>query len=509
MLFTSQVVGGSIFNIRVNCETKYFRVIQSFKPRGLTMKEAVQPTASVPVALPENSSSAAVNVPPSYDHTAAKVDGAGRGRSFRQTVYRRWLQCLCMKHRDDEKDMFFSSPSKFDSIPLQSKERDRNNEKDTSSSKFDIPLDLEVEILTRLPAKSLMKFQCVSKMWSSIIRSQRFVDSYYPVSAKRSRFIIAFSNGCAVAKDEDKRLFIFSSSHEGREFSSLATNLDLTIPSVVLSSSSICASVHGFIGCTSGRRLNVFNPSTWKAMSLPCIGPGTSLGYDPVDDQFKALTLLSHPHQEPDYLVHEVVILGGREYSWRCNEVFSPLYYPLTKPVCINGFMYFGAWTPTRDKNPVIVCFDVRYETISFIKAPVAVVCWEGESILIEYKGKLASIARHPYHQFTSFDLWILEDVKKHDWSKQTFELPFSLGLGTKMTSPGTNKAGEIIFAPTSLSRDVQPFYIFYYNVDRKDIRRVRLLGIADNEEFRRRYRISGECYVCISPQHVENIASL
>ncbi|CAH8253983.1 unnamed protein product [Arabidopsis lyrata] len=443
-----------------------------------------------------------------------------------------------MKRRDDKKGRLcsISIPSKLDPIPFVLKmvlatakflnktpqkkhlcreERDINkyDEKDTSPSKVDsIPLDLEVEILTRLPAKSLIKFQCVSKTWSSIIRSQRFIDSYYALSStmRSDRFIIAFSNGES-AKREDKRLFIFSSSYEGHESSSsLVTNLDMTIPSVTVICFSTCASVHGLIGSTRSGPFLVCNPCTGKVTMLPCSGAHTSFGYDPVDGQFKALTQVSpYSYQEPDFLVHEVLTLGGGESSWIVKKVTTPVYYTATRKLCINGFVYFGAWTPRSRIDPVIVCFDVRYERLSFIKAPMDVVCLEGDSILIEYKGKFASIVRHPYADFHSFDLWILEDVKTHDWSKQTFQLPFSLGLGTKMTSPGINKAGEIIFAPKTLSRDVQPFYIFYYNVERKDMRKVMLKGIADDEQFRRRYGLAGNCYVHISPEHVESIASL
>ncbi|CAA7062359.1 unnamed protein product [Microthlaspi erraticum] len=69
----------------------------SFDFEGGLDSGPAQPTASVPVAQPENSSSAAINVAPSYDHSAATVAGAGRGRSFRQTVCRHWLRGLCMK----------------------------------------------------------------------------------------------------------------------------------------------------------------------------------------------------------------------------------------------------------------------------------------------------------------------------------------------------------------------------------------------------------------------------
>ncbi|KAG7599131.1 F-box associated interaction domain [Arabidopsis suecica] len=73
----------------------------------------------------------------------------------------------------------------------------------------------------------------------------------------------------------------------------------------------------------------------------------------------------------------------------------------------------------------------------------------------------------------------------------------------------GTNRAGEIIMAPSLLSVNLQPFYIFYYNVETKNIRRVRLLGIGDSEEFRRSYGFEehAKAFVNIAHQHVESIA--
>ncbi|KAH0917880.1 hypothetical protein HID58_025540 [Brassica napus] len=366
-------------------------------------------------------------------------------------------------------------------VCLKRKERDGNedDESDKRPSKLlhSIPLDLEVEIMTRLPVKSLMRSRCVSKTWSSIILSQGFVHAYYAMSssATRSRFTVAFSNSVFV-KGDAQRLFIFSSS-------SLAANLHMTIPSLSLSHVSDCPSVHGFVGCCYGFQFTICNPSTGQVVSLPCKGNRTSLGYDPVDGQFKALSLVPTPVRGYHIcVVHEVIKLGGGGGGESRNMVTSPPYSPLTNRLCINGFIYFGAWAPRPRMNPVIVCFDVRHEKISFIKMPKDVLSY---SVLIEYKGKLASVVRHQPLSFRSFDLWILEDVKKGVWSKQTFDLPCDL---VNMTSPGTNKAGEIIFAPTKLSHGAQPFYIFYYNTQIKDLRRVRIHGIADDEGFRRRY---------------------
>ncbi|EFH69905.1 predicted protein [Arabidopsis lyrata subsp. lyrata] len=216
--------------------------------------------------------------------------------------------------------------------------------------------------------------------------------------------------------------------------------------------------------------------------------------YDLVGDHFKVFDLVTSPDQFLGFLVHEVITLGRGGRGETPNQVTTAPYYPVTNNgFCINGFLYYAAWARRMRMDPRLGML----------------VAWESDSVLIEYKGKLASIVRDPL-SFSRFDLWILEDVKKHDWSKQTFELPFP--LVNRMTSPGTNKAGEIIFAPMFLPYDVeQPFFVFYYNVERKDIRRVRLQGIADNKEFRHRYGliVAAHMSVSISPEHIESIASL
>ncbi|XP_010419488.1 PREDICTED: F-box protein At1g30790-like [Camelina sativa] len=197
---------------------------------------------------------------------------------------------------------------------MKLKGRECNGTSDHSDS---IPDDMTFEILGRLPGKSLMKFQYLSKFWFSIIRSQRFIDSFFSRSLSRgSRLLITFKNGEIINGNTEKRLFFFSASREGEQKSSstLVANLDMTIAST-------------------------------------------------------------------------------------------------------DNYCY------TR----------------------------------------------------------------------------------------GSNKTGEIILAPQLLSSKLEPFYILYYNVTSQGIRRVRLEGIADNEEFRRRYGIgkNGDCRVYMASEHFEDIAFL
>ncbi|CAA7016058.1 unnamed protein product [Microthlaspi erraticum] len=290
----------------------------------------------------------------------------------------------------------------------------------------------------------------------------------------------------------------------------------MAISSVTFTSDSSCTSVHGFLAVKAGGLLSICNPCTEQFIEFPSCT--THVGYDPIGDQYKALFkrmvyefrngILSH-------LPELKVLTLGEGGGWRLIKppTTMPNFKTLSVGVSIDGFVYYGAYSPARPTNPGIVCFDVRSEKLSYIKAPPAVVRYGDDSIFIEYKGKLASIVpADPYGRFERFDMWVLEDVHKHEWSHHMCVIPLSMWDfvgGFRLSFPGANKAGELIMAPTMLSRHVQPFYIFYYNVKTRNIRRVRLLGIGDNQEFRRSYGFveQSECHVRISPQHIESIA--
>ncbi|CAN6816846.1 unnamed protein product, partial [Brassica oleracea var. botrytis] len=53
-----------------------------------------------------------------------------------------------------------------------------------------IPLDLALEILSRLPAKSIMRYRCVSKLWSSSITLTYFINSFASRSSKQPRSLL-------------------------------------------------------------------------------------------------------------------------------------------------------------------------------------------------------------------------------------------------------------------------------------------------------------------------------
>ncbi|CAH2048196.1 unnamed protein product [Thlaspi arvense] len=367
-----------------------------------------------------------------------------------------------------------------------------------SRDHFDqIPDDLAVDILSRLSGKSLMKLRYVSKFWFSIIRSQRLIDSFIPRSLKRgSRFLIAFNNCEFVVKKTDMRLFFFTVSDDEGENksspSSLVASLDMTIPSTV--------DYH----YTRGSANDDAKKLTYKY-----------LGYDPIDDQYKAMcmTVSRRGHHGGD-VEHKVLTLGGgrgdvKTLSWRIMEDNTEPYVPYTKGTCINGIVYYGATRPNT--NGVIVCFDVRFEKISLMNPPLNIKSWEVGTSLINYKGKVAIIHTTPLRDSYEIIVWILENVKTHEWSKKTRFFPHSSSDTIDMSSYsfiGINETREIILAPKLMPRNLEAFYIFYFDLTSQGIRRVRVEGLADDEEFKRHYGIgnNGSCPVSISSEHFENI---
>ncbi|XP_010431728.1 PREDICTED: F-box protein At1g30790-like [Camelina sativa] len=404
---------------------------------------------------------------------------------------------------------------------MKLKGRECNSTSDHSDS---IPDDMTLEILGRLPGKSLMKFQYLSKFWFSIIRSQRFIDSFFSRSLNRGpRLLITFKNGELISRNTQKRLFFFSASREGEQKSSstLVANLDMTIASTVNYCYTRGTLVHGFLCCSHQGRFLICNPTTRQIVTLPEPGDNNKLtfkylGYEPVDDQYKALCMMFSRGDFGD-VEHKVLTLrrgDTKNLSWREIKDNTEPYGPSTKGICIDGIVYYGATRP-NNRDKVIVCFDVRFEKISLINPPFNEEMWDHGADLMNYKGKLAFVGlADDFYNNQMIILWILDNVEKHEWSKITCQLRGSGLCHSKIRSysfTGSSKTGEIILAPQLLSRKLEPFYILYYNVTSQGIRRVRLEGIADNEEFRRRYGIgkNGDCRVYMASEYFEDIAFL
>ncbi|XP_010424055.1 PREDICTED: F-box/kelch-repeat protein At3g04660-like [Camelina sativa] len=365
--------------------------------------------------------------------------------------------------------------------------------RDDNTSMVDLPRDLIEKILVRLPAKSVPKLIVVSKLWSSIIRSKHFIDLYLEQSLTRPCFLLSFHR-------DSIRFFnsVSPSSSYTCTTSSFLDNKRLCSQSY-----NVSPPVRGLICCQDLDKMVVSNPSTGQLLVLPKLntrrklGISRFLGYDTVEDEYKVLCMtvsqVSGPFVSEE---HQVLTLKGgaqkknkEEATWRMIECKVP-HCPATKGICMTttmtGVIYYGAWSSSdRDKHEsLIVCFDVKLEEFSLVKLPDGVeIESHDQSDLVNYQGKIALLNNSWVQSSFSgkFDMWVLEDVVKPEWSKISIVVPSWNDLVGKCLIKcrgAIPSFGEFIFSPAYSDSS---FFIITYDREKDIGRRVVIEGLGDN----------------------------
>ncbi|KFK43310.1 hypothetical protein AALP_AA1G107800 [Arabis alpina] len=355
-------------------------------------------------------------------------------------------------------------------------DRLKEEEEDGKLLEF-IPLDLIPDILLRLPAKSAVRFRCVSKLWLSITTRPEFIRSFSIQS--RRRLMV-----CTKTAD-DKRSFI-----------SLPPNLNTPESHVIdcymiNSPSSDCdgyhnhtpfsESVQGLVCYGDSYKIVVWNPSMRQHVTLPQPEPRahwvrSCLGYDPVEGKYKVLYISGKRAKDP------LVFTLGPQETWRLTHD-CPVHVPKNIKerigVCVNGHVYYEAKIRFGDSvEDLLMSFDVRYEKFNTIKKPADPTL---SRLMVNYLGKLAWVC----YSTTSLRFWVLEDVERQEWSLRDFLVPFPMFLqcdpvwDVALYMRGvTHDTGEFIYTTTIH----EIFYVLYYDPTRERTRRNKYEASGDEE---------------------------
>ncbi|XP_019086793.1 PREDICTED: F-box only protein 8-like [Camelina sativa] len=240
-----------------------------------------------------------------------------------------------------------------------------------------LPLDLLIEILTRLPAESLLKFKSVSKFWLSLLSSRDFCNRFLTVPSQPRLYMSLM----------DRRFYskslLLSSAVPSPFPSTLEFDQDLTVRTMGGFDPRF---LHGFICFMHYLNARIYIPTTRQLYIIPVIkesdiiAEGRDLhndpytiqyymGHDPVNDQYKLLCTIfveDMGKKRSEYWVY-VLESGG---SWKRKSVandFHP-HDPNILALCMKGAIYYCAWTDTY--TCVLVRFDVRSEGFDMMQVP-------------------------------------------------------------------------------------------------------------------------------------------
>ncbi|KAK9943834.1 hypothetical protein M0R45_009429 [Rubus argutus] len=229
----------------------------------------------------------------------------------------------------------------------------------------ELPKDIVVEVLARLPVKSLMRFRCVCKPWRAFISDPCFV---------RKQFSYAAAKGSG---DSDIRLMVSVNPH-GSIYCLVALNdlkappLDITVrcPPFRFKRSRIVGSCNGLICLHVKYQFILWNPCTGDYNALPqppgyhcsCLPSSQhclcfqGFGYDSTTDDYKVIRGIRR------FVKSIIQVFSLKSGSWKT--------YNNMKNVCVrgDGCLLAGAlhWlefrSPYYSDGSTIVSFDLAKE---------------------------------------------------------------------------------------------------------------------------------------------------
>ncbi|CAA7023562.1 unnamed protein product [Microthlaspi erraticum] len=127
------------------------------------------------------------------------------------------------------------------------------------NSETTISTDLMIEISLRLPAKSIARSRCVSKLWNSTLRDPLFTELFLTMSSARPRLLFSLV--------EDRELCFFSAP-QGESSSTVAADYHLQF--TLDDSYKVCGHVRGLV-CLADIR-NVKGKETAHVICKPSTG---------------------------------------------------------------------------------------------------------------------------------------------------------------------------------------------------------------------------------------------
>ncbi|XP_013623679.1 PREDICTED: F-box/kelch-repeat protein At2g43445-like [Brassica oleracea var. oleracea] len=307
----------------------------------------------------------------------------------------------------------------------------------------ELGLDLEEEVLLRLPLKSILKFKSVSKQWRSLLESRSFSERRRHITIqknqKKMQFVSAgalllnYPKGSLVDDDEEVEMIYldcdFPKSLSSKERKGLYMYSDFSRRPSLSCDGLVCMPVPGWI--------NVLNPSTGEFLRFPSgrdpkmtdvlvdgsrrgfeVFPGywrVGFGRDIVNGNYKVVRMCF----QRNYSYCEILDINIG--VWRKLKR-KPLFYvgERLKSAFVNGSIYWlevDCYYHTQK----ILALDLHTEKFRSVKTP-PLFCKSGQIANLE--DRLVVAAKDIGNPDFVFSIWSM-DAQEETWSI-TYSFPLS-----------------------------------------------------------------------------------
>nr|XP_043632959.1 putative F-box protein At1g47790 [Erigeron canadensis] len=243
-------------------------------------------------------------------------------------------------------------------------------------SDYIIPFEVQVEIMTRLPVKSLIQFRSVSKLWKSLIDSSQFTDDYNAYQGRQQCLLIRYKD----PHELHKQKYVCIVDDETFPQHKSALNAPISFQQLnnlrLVGSSQGLLCFHGEYPNPDGSFLHsrsemavIWNPSLNKSIEIevPLLYDihTTILGFGVCPNTCDPMLVKINDI----YMPWQVEVFKLNSGIWRIQRCHLPrkLVEFTWSQVAIGRFIYWQTWDKISN---IIVSFDMRREKFAEINLP-------------------------------------------------------------------------------------------------------------------------------------------
>ncbi|XP_074332724.1 F-box/kelch-repeat protein At2g43270-like [Apium graveolens] len=355
----------------------------------------------------------------------------------------------------------------------------------TMRSRYYMHEDVIFMILSWLPAKSLLRFMAVCKLWHSIILNPYFINTHLTNSQKKQALV-------AILSEEVDPDCIYT----------LEESIRLKLPPQCTGMTHSTGSCNGLVCLTNAYGVDIYlwNPFTKRLKKLPTPNKiqypkrikfsNIGLGFDSISNDYKILRMVEFSFGPLDRLgnrILEVEVYSSNADSWKeiplPETVRSIMLHKLSK--CIqakNGVLYIEG---IRE----ILSFDLHNEVFGVYPFPNSI----KKSHVLNFEDSVAMICKS-FGDVSRLSLWTLDDNCgcKASWNKK-FDIENNWHVDYVCLMLGVGQfVGNIVTAGG----------YFLYDYKKKDIKR-----LCDYKK--KNIRLVSKYLAIIMVKYVESLVSL
>ncbi|KAA3482117.1 F-box protein CPR30-like [Gossypium australe] len=342
--------------------------------------------------------------------------------------------------------------------------------------RFELPEALVMEILSKLPVKSLTRFKCVCKYWFSSFQTPHFISKHHHYNLKNNNLNLL------LRRYDGNTFQPYFSQLSNKKGKKNEVKQNIHLPFFKNTPPCVYGACHGLLCLLDPLedKAAIWNPSTRDFKILPpssvqrppYFSPfeetyltldGVALkhaafGFDSKTDDYKIIRFVvltfvnseevySHPH-----FMYQVELYSLRSNSWKeIPSDYTPSETTLgnTEPTLGNNYVDGICYWKTKtgeylDFRRLILSFDMGNEKFSILPIPEFVGSFlEYHVDLLVFNGSLGAIVYPSERIDTSFDLWVTSEGV---WTKQ-FNIKSISGVVRPL---GFGKNGDLFLRDTN-----------------------------------------------------------